>query len=40
MCRKEEKAKTVGAEMTENRGDFEIKVVMISPLKNYDFCCQ
>jgi len=23
--------------MVENRGDFEIKLVMIGPLKNYDF---
>ena len=23
--------------MAENKGDFEIKLVMIDPLKNYDF---
>ena len=35
--KKEESAKTVRLEMVENIGDFEIKLVMISPLKNYDF---
>ena len=27
----------MGAEKAENRGDFEIKLVMIGRLKNYDF---
>jgi len=31
------KQKQWGLKMAKNRGDFEIKLVMIAPLKNYDF---